>query len=211
MAYIDTRTFDIYSDVTIPEVEHRSFECDDLIAPVIKVLNKKGYRITSCRTGHPYPRYQEMYLMVYGDTQEAISSTHGKFIVTPEFREEAAIYELINPDDIPEEHRIDNLKIDTDRPYAFFRVETKWPVCAVISCLAFNEDYFTTDDLPSGWQLADVKSYNSETGEYETSPNTVMHHMFVYDGDVFRFYQNQLKVFKNLYNWAKNLPDITEE
>ena len=211
MAYIDTRTFDIYSEVTVSEVERWSFECDDLIAPAIKALNKKGYKTVSCCTGHPYPRYQEMYLMVYGDTQEAISSTHGRCIVTPEFRKEAAIYELVTPDDIPEEHLFDNLKIDTDRPYAFFRVETKWPVYAVISYLSFDEDYFTTDDLPSGWQLADVKSYNPETGKYDTSHNTVMHHMFVYDGDVFHFYQNQLVVFKELYDWAKNLPDITEE
>jgi hypothetical protein len=35
--------------------------------------------------------------------------------------------------------------------------------------------------------------------------------MFVYDGDVFHFYQNQLVVFKELYDWAKNLPDIAEE
>ena len=69
MALIDTRTFSIYAQVSVPEVESRSFECDELIAPVIELLNKKGYKTKFCCAGHPYPHYEEMYLFEYEDTQ----------------------------------------------------------------------------------------------------------------------------------------------
>ena len=34
--------------------EGEYFECDDLIAPTIITLNRKGYKTVSCCSGHPY-------------------------------------------------------------------------------------------------------------------------------------------------------------
>ena len=54
MAYIDKRTFEIYSSITDLK-DDSVFECDDAIAPVIRILNLKGYTTTFCCSGHPYP------------------------------------------------------------------------------------------------------------------------------------------------------------
>ena len=53
MALIDKDTFEIFSDVSSPEVEN-TFECDDFIAPAIRVLNLKGYKTCFCCSGHPF-------------------------------------------------------------------------------------------------------------------------------------------------------------
>ena len=111
MAHIDTKTFKPYSEITVPEVEHRSFECDDLIAPVISILNQKGYKTNFCCAGHPYPNYEEMYLFVYEDTKEALSSTIGFFKLDDEFKESAVVFKMVSPQDIPEEHQFDDIII----------------------------------------------------------------------------------------------------
>ena len=67
MAFIDSKTFKAHSEITVPEVEDRSFECDDLIAPIISLLNQKGYKTNYCCAGHPYPHYEEMYILLYED------------------------------------------------------------------------------------------------------------------------------------------------
>ena len=54
MAFINKKDFMVVS--TIPKSESRAyFECDDLIAPAISLLNKKGYRTRFCCSGHPFP------------------------------------------------------------------------------------------------------------------------------------------------------------
>ncbi len=54
MAIIHSRTFDIYTTTPNQEVLKESFECDDLIAPIIRALNLKGYKTAFCCAGHPY-------------------------------------------------------------------------------------------------------------------------------------------------------------
>lgn len=54
MAIIHSRTFDIYSVTPNQKVLEESFECDDLIAPIIRALNLKGYKTVFCCAGHPY-------------------------------------------------------------------------------------------------------------------------------------------------------------
>ena len=54
MAIIDTRTWKIFQGTDIDEVDKNSFECDDIIAPAIRILNQKGYFTQGCCAGHPY-------------------------------------------------------------------------------------------------------------------------------------------------------------
>ena len=54
MALINTKDFSIVSgndDVFDTDIY---FECDDLIAPAISLLNKKGYKTKFCCSGHPF-------------------------------------------------------------------------------------------------------------------------------------------------------------
>ena len=59
MAHINKKDFSIISDyINIDNLETDSddyFECDDMIAPTISLLNKKGYKTAFCCAGHPFP------------------------------------------------------------------------------------------------------------------------------------------------------------
>jgi hypothetical protein len=52
MVYIDTKKYDIYYDITDIRVRAPLFEVDEMIAPVISLLNKKGYWTVYCCSGH---------------------------------------------------------------------------------------------------------------------------------------------------------------
>lgn len=54
MAYINKNDFSIVGYVDNYILAEDYFECDDLIAPAISLLNKKGYKTEFCCSGHPY-------------------------------------------------------------------------------------------------------------------------------------------------------------
>ena len=93
MAFIDSMTFDIYSEIeSISEIYSRSFQCDDLIAPIISVLNKKGYRTKACCSGHPYEGRNFVYSvserLPYNETFSCVEINEGDLEGDyPEFRD----------------------------------------------------------------------------------------------------------------------------
>lgn len=209
MALIDTRTFNIYAQVSVPEVESRSFECDELIAPVIELLNKKGYKTKFCCAGHPYPHYEEMYLFVYEDTQETISSTQGDFTLTPEFKERSVIFELVSPENIPEEHNFDDIEIDEKRPYSFYYVETNKEIYGSEAYISFEDACLELDSVPEGWSLATEECFDESFEEYShPTRGNYISHFFPFDQDVYYFYTQQVAEFMKLRNWAQSLPVI---
>ena len=54
MAFINKNDFSIVNRVIDNKMENDYFECDDLIAPAISLLNRKGYKTLFCCSGHPY-------------------------------------------------------------------------------------------------------------------------------------------------------------
>ena len=59
MAIINKKDFSILAFDTREATRDDYFECDDLIAPAISLLNRKGYRTDFCCSGHPYGYIQE--------------------------------------------------------------------------------------------------------------------------------------------------------
>lgn len=55
MAYINKNDFHIVNYVSDRILKCDYFECDDLIAPAISLLNQKGYKTNFCCSGHPFP------------------------------------------------------------------------------------------------------------------------------------------------------------
>ena len=185
MAFIDSKTFKPHAEITVPEVEARSFECDDLIAPVISILNQKGYETNFCCAGHPYPNYEEMYLLLYEDTNEAISSTMGHFKLDDEFLESAVVYRKVSPDDIPDEHGFDDIEIDTKRPYSFYYVETDNSIFGSAAYISFKDSYFNEDTIPFGWDLFESEYYDAEKHKYvQDVKNTIIQFSFPFKQDV---------------------------
>lgn len=56
MAYINKKDFSIMQSINELLVKDY-FECDDLMAPAISLLNKKGYKTKFCCSGHTYPKH----------------------------------------------------------------------------------------------------------------------------------------------------------
>jgi len=52
MTYIDKKNFDIFFHTNDIRIEAPIFEVDELIAPIISLLNKKGYKTQYCCSGH---------------------------------------------------------------------------------------------------------------------------------------------------------------
>ena len=61
MSYIHNITGDVYHDVEVEEARDEFFECDELIAPIISMLIKKGFRTQFCCSGHAYPTIEDYY------------------------------------------------------------------------------------------------------------------------------------------------------
>ena len=59
MAYIHKKTFDILQESNIDDFLDDYFECDDLIALPIQILNQKGYKTRFCCCGHPFEKIDE--------------------------------------------------------------------------------------------------------------------------------------------------------
>ena len=54
MAYMNCKTFEIYMEVQDEKTPNDWFFVDDMIAPSIQLLNRKGYTTAFCCAGHPF-------------------------------------------------------------------------------------------------------------------------------------------------------------
>lgn len=75
MAYIKKSDFSILSGSNIDGFLDDCFECDDMIAPVIQELNRKGYTTKYCCGGHPYIEHSEAVVSVCANPEQIIVGT----------------------------------------------------------------------------------------------------------------------------------------
>lgn len=61
MAYMDMKTFDIWAESNIDGFHDGQVEIDEVIAPIIRELNIKGYKTRFCCSGHPYYSVNEAF------------------------------------------------------------------------------------------------------------------------------------------------------
>ena len=54
MMYIDSKTFEVIGDISDARISGALFECDELLAPTISILNKLGFTTEFCCSGHAY-------------------------------------------------------------------------------------------------------------------------------------------------------------
>lgn len=52
MIYIGQKSFRLYSSIKDKNIDEPLFECDELLAPTIQILNFLGYKTTYCCSGH---------------------------------------------------------------------------------------------------------------------------------------------------------------
>ena len=61
MAYMDLKTFEIWAESNIGGFHDEQIEIDEVIAPIIRELNLKGYKTKFCCSGHPYISLNEAF------------------------------------------------------------------------------------------------------------------------------------------------------
>ena len=57
MAYMNLETYNIFNFISNNVDKDKFVEIDELIAPIISLLNKKGYKTKFCCSGHPFVDY----------------------------------------------------------------------------------------------------------------------------------------------------------
>lgn len=74
MAYININTYDI---LELPEKDDLDdyFECDEFIAPIISLLNKKGYKTKFCCEGHLYDEAMASIFSPFEENEEPSENT----------------------------------------------------------------------------------------------------------------------------------------
>lgn len=61
MAYMDLKTFDIWAESNIDGFHDNQVEVDEVIAPIIRELNLKGYKTKFSCSGHPFNSMNEAF------------------------------------------------------------------------------------------------------------------------------------------------------
>lgn len=61
MAFMDMKTFEIWAESNIDGFHDEHIEIDEVIAPIIRELNLKGYKTKFCCSGHPYTSLNEAF------------------------------------------------------------------------------------------------------------------------------------------------------
>lgn len=61
MAFMDMKTFEIWAESNIDGFHNEHIEIDEVIAPIIRELNFKGYKTKFCCSGHPYASLNEAF------------------------------------------------------------------------------------------------------------------------------------------------------
>jgi len=65
MMYIDSKTFEVIGDISDARISGALFECDELLAPTISILNKLGFTTEFCCSGHAYTYKEKGKLTPY--------------------------------------------------------------------------------------------------------------------------------------------------
>ena len=61
MAYLNLKNYNIYKDTNIDNFLDDYIEVDDMMAPIIRILNMKGYKTIACCSGHPFKGIAEAF------------------------------------------------------------------------------------------------------------------------------------------------------
>lgn len=61
MVYMDLKSFELWAESNIDGFHDEQIEIDEVIAPIIRELNLKGYKTKFCCSGHPFISLNEAF------------------------------------------------------------------------------------------------------------------------------------------------------
>ena len=162
---------------------YNSFDCDELITPVILALNRKGYRTEHCCSGH-----------LYGDQTEMDW-------FDPEKREDVNI------------HKLFPMAIHYYRMAGYHYKIILDNILPQECYIAFSPSVPAFDRLPEGFQAEKTEDgglyihrdiVNIDYDDYYRFCENLQ------DKTPYVFFEERARVMEQLYDWAMSLPDINE-
>ena len=180
MAYINKNDFSIVTTVG-PLTKEDYFECDDLIAPAISLLNKKGYETNYCCSGHPYLNVSRQFLREYPSEEELNKYN----IITIGSTSDGTFYKL-NTKEFPY-YMIRYSKSCAGRLYVLFKKRYKFPNIPEDMHI---KDTYTQCGLFFGIYLNKDKNPALPEDDYFTRMNKIQ------------------EINKIFYEWVEKLPSL---
>lgn len=177
MAYINKKDFSIMSCIN-SLFEDEYFECDEIIAPAISLLNKKGYETTFCCSGHPYAVIDSSLL---SDPSLIISEDIDIILVEPSSK-------LIT----------DTTNEDEKRNYSEYPYHAIYKTDYCDNFYISFKYIYDFSDLPKGIRFE--KYDDNGCGLYE---NTFRKHTSTFDGIL-----ELINFNKKFYEWVDKLPSL---
>lgn len=187
MAYINKNDFTIVSFVDVL-FEDQYFECDDLIAPAISLLNKKGYKTLFCCSGHPYGSI-DTDICEEDDTEidESFVLRRGKSI------------------DIKYECNLDDKEIE-EYPYY---ISYKNNALDSAFYIAFKERY-QFSYLPSDFYTDETLLIDDNNNNLIVTAIRCNLDLYTSDNDGFKYITEIFELNKRFYEWVEKLPNLKE-
>lgn len=112
MTYMDTKTFDLWADSNIDGFHEGQVEIDEVIAPIIRELNLKGYKTAFCCSGHPFYSLCEAFV----ETKDTAKGIVGLIETEPSNRTDYPVRALyVIPDDYFYISFTDNVRDDISK------------------------------------------------------------------------------------------------
>lgn len=179
MAFINKETFDII-DCAIKEEENLYFECDELIAPTIRLLNLKGYKTEFCCQSHPYPS-------VSSGCTIAKDKYDLNFLAGVYYLEEAS-----NGEEKALKHFGTKLKSGEK----VFDFRCKQNIGEDEAYIVFSEGY-EPPVIPEGWKIEEATCNDDKKKKICKIFDTT---------DKWKFFKKRLETMELLKRWADSLP-----
>ena len=181
MAYIHKETFEILNDMP-DDWKDDYFECDELIAPVIRALNLKGYKTAFCCAGHAYSELGEAKVTLLDKNAPPEKAVRGTYYTEPLKGKKGWHYVKFKSD--PTRHlyiSFENGTVLPAPPKGFeFEADPQQPAGYTVTTL----DGETPDQKPTIY-----KDFSNKTSDYS-------------------FYRSLLTALRCLLEWAEGLPNL---
>lgn len=176
MSYLNLKTNKIYNYINSNKELNDCIEVDEMIAPIIQLLNEKGYRTTYCCSGH-------LFSDIFSNT------VLEKDLVVDHFKDDCilSIEEIIT--NLKRKERLYNIVCEADvnrNLYISFE---------------YDEGKYLYDNLtlPAGFKWDDINMPYTPKTKYCIR-------YYYKENEFFAFKKEQLDIIRRLYNWVKDLP-----